>query len=93
MTETAIYEQVIEELAISLRISETKMELRECVIRLFSEEFVQLVKIALNDGATRMTKGSIFLQPADALLKLLAAVRANDVDAALAIEQGVRSLA
>ena len=87
MTEAASsYEEVIAGLVVSLGIAETKLELRECVVRLFSEEFVQLVKVAFDDDTTRMAKGRIFLQPTDALLKLLSAVRANDVDAALAIE-------
>jgi hypothetical protein len=64
-------------------LPETKAQFRQRVFRLFSEEFVQLVNIAFKDNSAPMiTKSSILLQASDALLKLVAAVWANDTDLA-----------
>jgi hypothetical protein len=92
MVRSSALNSVLEQLAVSLRVAETEPELRECVLRLLSDEFVQLVQITFDKGAARMTESSIILEPSDLLLELLTAVRANDGDAALACEHKIRSL-
>lgn len=84
------YKEVIDELSVALWAPETGPEIRECVSRLFSDEFIQLVEITFDPRAATVAEGRYSLQPSDALIEVLAAVRANDCDKAIAIEHRLR---
>ena len=80
------YKETLDALIVALSRPEAKTALRECVERLITNEFVQLVDVTFNGSVATVSEGRIVLEPSDLFRKLLAAAQANDVDAASAIE-------
>lgn len=85
------YSDLIEEMAELLWRVETKPELRASVDRLFASKFFHLVDIRVYGSATRTGKTRCVLEVTDRLLRLAAALRANDCDAVAVIEHEIRS--
>jgi hypothetical protein len=86
------YRETVSQLALALRRYGPKDELRIRVARLFSEKFSELIVVVFDEPPAGTTKYGIVIYPSDCLLRLLAAVRADDSDGVMALEHELLSL-
>ena len=73
-------QDALDQLAKALSGDNVKREIRDIVLSLFTDKYVEFVQIALQEGAACMSKDSIILEPSDLFLEVISALRTNDTD-------------
>jgi hypothetical protein len=88
--DASAYRAVRDEIAAELRVW-IEPEVRERIIRIFTDKFLKLVVVVLNDPTAGAGELGMRLEPSDLLLRLAAAVRAHDRDDIAVIEHEIAS--
>jgi hypothetical protein len=68
-----------------------ELEVRDALVSLVSDKFPEFIQITLDEGAAPVRVHGGLLQASDTFLELLSALRAHDIDKALAINHRLRS--